>query len=152
MKLSHSIIQRNEKTCFKCLGLGHIASVCTNKKGSWEKYKLYLKDKFGMGPEFIGKTKDVKTEESTDFSSKAVEEPVDETQTMDEIQIVHRTNNESKKEATENPTTTYPAIQSKMARDQLAMKKSKSSKNQKASSEIIRVSTRKRIPHEKLRN
>ena len=47
------------------------------KKCSWEQYNVFLKDKFDMGTEWIGKTKDNKTKISPDLSSKAV----DETQT-----------------------------------------------------------------------
>ena len=39
-----------------------------------------------MGPEFIGKAKDNKTKNSPDLSSKAVEKPIDEVQTVDETQ------------------------------------------------------------------
>ena len=59
----------------RCFGLGHTASVCKKEQGSWEQYKLFLKNKFGMGPEFVGKTKDNMTKYSPDLSTKAVEEP-----------------------------------------------------------------------------
>ena len=36
-----------------------------------------------MGPEFVGKTKDSNTKDTPNLSSKAVEEPVDGTQTVD---------------------------------------------------------------------
>ena len=35
-----------------------------------------------MGPEFVGKTKDNMSKDSLDLSSKAVEEPFDEAQTV----------------------------------------------------------------------
>ena len=77
-----------------------------------------------MGPEFIGHAKDAKNEESPDLSSKAAEEPVDETQTVDENQAVNETqtadetqtvdkmqtvdvtHNQSERDTTENPTQT----------------------------------------------
>ena len=160
-----------KKSCFRCFGLGHKASVCKKEKASWEQYKLFLKEKFGMGPEFIGHTEDAKSKESQDLSSKAVEEPANEAQTVDETQTVNEfltvdetqsvddTCNQSQKDATENPTQTISsptkpekdlentvgsAMEAKMADER--------TKNLKTSSEITRVSTRKRIPHEKLRN
>ena len=71
--------------CYNCFGCGHTASACKKKKGSWEQNNVFLKDKVEMGPEFIGKTKD------NNLSSKAVEKPVDQTQTVDEIQTVDET-------------------------------------------------------------
>ena len=53
-------------------------SACKMEKSLWEQYNIFLKDKFGMGTEFIGETKDNKTKTSPDLSSKAVEKPVDE--------------------------------------------------------------------------
>ena len=134
-----------------------------------------------MGPEFIGHAKDAKNEESPDLSSKAAEEPVDgtqtvdenqavnetqtadETQTVDEMQTVDVTHNQSERDTTENPTQTTAAseiyfeitagseIGPKMTRDHIATETNKRTANLKTSSEI-RVSARKRIPHEKLLN
>ena len=59
------------------------SSACKKEKGSWDLYKLSLKNIFGMGPEFVGKTKDSNTKDTPNLSSKAVEEPVDGTQTVD---------------------------------------------------------------------
>ena len=42
-----------KKICFKCFGVGHIANVCKKEKASWEQYKMFLMEKFGLGAEFI---------------------------------------------------------------------------------------------------
>ena len=147
-----------KKTCYKCFGLGHTASVCKKEKCSWEQYKLFLKKKFGMGPEFIGKTEDTNNKDS----SKVEDKPLDATQAADETQTVHvdATCNGYEKESTESPTAaaetdTHPFLEPEeleRVRDQMADKKSEGTEEKKTSSEITRVSTRKRIPHEKLRN
>ena len=41
-----------KKTCFR---VGHIANVCKKEKASWDQYKTFLKEKFGVGPEFSKK-------------------------------------------------------------------------------------------------
>ena len=131
------------KTCYKCFGCGHTASVCKKEKGSWEQYKLLLKDRFGMGPEFVGKTKDNRAKDSPDLSSKAVEEPVIEAQTVLGTPIIDSTNG-YEKDAIENPTAAIPFLEQKRTTDQMA-------KKQKLSSQATKVSKRKRIPHAKLR-
>ena len=107
------------KTCYKCFGCGHTASVCKKEKGSWEQYKLLLKDRFGMGPEFVGKTKDNMTKDSPDLSSKADEEPVIEAQTVLGTPIIDATNG-YEKDAIENPTAAIPFLEQKRTTDQMA--------------------------------
>ena len=73
-----------KNTCFKSFGVGHIANVCKKEKESWEQHKMFLKDKFGLGPEFIGKTIEV----SQDLGSESVEpQVVDETPAVDGTQL-----------------------------------------------------------------
>ena len=69
---------------------------------------------------------------------------VDSTQTVDETLSVYATNKGSGKEATENKT---PRTET----NTIPFLKPEERENKKASSKV-RVSTRKRIPHEKLRN
>ena len=111
-----------------------------------------------MGPEFVGKTDDNMTKES----SKKVGKPTqtddetqsdDETQAKDETQAIHvgATSNGYEKESTENSTVT-PETELERVQDQMAAKDLERTEKKKISSKIPRVSTRKRIPHEKLRN
>ena len=89
-----------------------------------------------MGPEFVGKTKDSNTKDTPNLSSKAVEEPVDGTQTVLRTISVEATNNGYEKEAIENPTATIPFSEpeTKRSRDKMAEK-------QKTSFQTTRVST-----------
>ena len=58
---------------------------CLQEKASWEQYKMFLKDKFGLGPELTGKTIEV----SQDLGSESVEpQVVDEIRAVDEIPAV----------------------------------------------------------------
>ena len=82
------------------------------EKSLWEQYNVFLKDKFGMGTEFIGETKDNKTKTSPDLSSKAVEKPVDE-----------------EKQASE-PLVMIPFLEQKSTRSQMARKQIKLSSYQ----------------------
>ena len=146
------------KTCYKCFGLGHTADVCKKEKRSWEQYRGFLKEKLEMGPEFTGKTEDNMNKES----SKEVGKPTqtddetqsdDETQAKEETQAIHvdETNNRYEKESTMNTTVT-PETKLERVQNQIAAKELEGTEKKKTSSKIPRVSTRKRIPHEKLRN
>ena len=79
-----------------------------------------------------------------DLSSKAVEESVDEAQTVLATLSIDAVNG-YEKDAIENPTATISSLEQKRTIDQMAEK-------QKLSSQATKVSKRKRIPHAKLRN
>ena len=91
-----------------------------------------------MGPEFVGKTKDSKTKDSPDLSSKAVEKAGHGTQTVDETQTVHETlnvdvtKNGYEKDAIENPTAKILFLEPEIKRilDQMAKTGNKLSKHQ----------------------
>ena len=73
-----------------------------------------------MSPEFVGKTKDNKTKVSPDLNSKAVEEPVDEAQTVLDILNIDARNG-YEKDAIENPTATITFLEQKRTTDLLCM-------------------------------
>ena len=72
-----------------------------------------------MGPEFVGKTKYNMTRDSPDLSSKAVEEPFDETQTVLGTLSIDATNG-YEKDPIDNPTATIPFLEQKRTRDRMA--------------------------------
>ena len=75
-----------------------------------------------MGSEFVGKTKENMTKDIPDLSSKAVEEPFDEAQTVLGTLSIDAKNG-YEKDAFENPTATIPFLEQKRARDQMAEKR-----------------------------
>ena len=64
---------------------------------------------------------------------------------------IDATNNGCEKESSENSAAT-PETEPKRVKDQMATKELEGTEKKKISSKIPRVSTRKRIPHEKLRH
>ena len=135
-----------KKTCFKCFGVGHIANVCKKEKASWEQYKMFLKEKYGLGPEFIGKTIEV----SQDLGSESVEPQV-----VDEIPAVDgsRTFDDSQLQTTDS---TQEAVKTHLNVGEQAagVMNEKSSHVTKTEKKVdnLRVSKRKRISHKKPRN